>query len=440
MTGGANIRTGNDAMILYFDNYITDEALNSGAPPWSESVRSGKAGIYRMPAKPEIALYALASYAEIKWSAVVVKYTISDQGKADWFEREVKGIFPKAIIIRGRSDSAEKFMDSARLFRTLGDEWIFYAGNSDYPFIGAETHTIHACLEKAAELGKASKFVSVYLAPSAFGLSLSDPSSLAHDPRWKRIGEDTDCAWSEVRGGYFDAIQIVNIGLFERWFSSPALGRANARVFRSDCVENFADVPMQTVVVPKRDICFHFDGLSHLAIHGYDCPDCAFPPLFIPPGFFEGRIRVAYGYGGYREGWVNVNPLSETYSFIDGKGADLKCTLDRLPLFWRKRISELDANPDASQPKLEEAFRRIMEKQSGAWRATPASSAKKAAKRAVWLATKAPLAWAKRIGGWVRNPDSLRKVLDERDRGAEGRLKSSAKRLIYSAITRFKKK
>ena len=42
--------------------------------------------------------------------------------------------------------------------------------------------------------------------------------------------------------------------------------------------------------------------------------------------------------------------------------------------------------------------------------------------------------WAERLGGWSGNPDSLKKVLDERDPGTEGKVKNAAKRAVYSAI------
>ncbi len=94
-------------MILYFDNYITNEPFAKGIYASLDAVRSG-CNAYKMPDKLSIAMYTLASYAELGFTNALIKYTLQDESKYDYFEQYVKSIFPKAIIIRGRSDSAEK--------------------------------------------------------------------------------------------------------------------------------------------------------------------------------------------------------------------------------------------------------------------------------------------------------------------------------------------
>lgn len=427
-------------MILYFDNYITSQALNAGLAHWAERVRKGKAEIYRMPSKLDISLYSLASYAVLNWSAVIVKYSIEDIEKTEYFEAEVKKLFPKAIIIRGRSDNVEKFKASAKLLRKLNDEWIFYAGNNDYPFIAPDTKTLAACFKKAKEHKKNHKFVSIYLAQVFEGLGAGDKKTIRHDTRWCVIDENEHCVSALVKGGYFDAIQILTIDLFEHWFFSRNLSKKKVRIFRSDPLENLVDVPAQIVVVPKSDLCSHFDGYSHLVIHGYENPDSLLPPLFIPPGFFEGKIKIAYGYDDYREGWININPSKKNFSFIENNGADMKIPIDYLPLFWKNRVEKIDINPNADMERLEKDYKRHLQKIQDYWRSTPMKKAKMAIMKPIWILTNGLPIWAVRLQSWCNNPDALGKILDERDRGVEGRLKSGAKRLIYSAITRFKKK
>jgi len=427
-------------MILYFDNYITQASLTAGAPIWSDRVRKGKAEIYRMPSKLEISLYTLASYAALDWSAVVIKYELEDKGKTGYFESEVRKLFPRAKLIRHRSNSQSEFQNSAALLRSLGDEWIFYAGNNDHPFVGASKKTLEHCLEKAKVLHKGHKFVSIYLSQMLEGLGAMDKKSLRRQKGWEKLGEDKWCAWASVDKGYFDAIQVVHIDLFEHWFCSKDLSKSKVRLFRSDPLEHLIDVPKQAVVVPKSEICAHFDGYSHLLLHGYPDPDSLYPPLFIPPGFFEGNVKIAYGYDGYREGWVNVNPSAKGYSFSKGGGTDLKLAIDELPLFWRKRISEIDINPKADLQALAAAYGRELERRRTAWLATPAAKAKKVAGKMAWMARYGLPRWVSRARGWYDNPESLERVLDERDPGAEGRVKLAAKRAIYRAIAPFRKK
>jgi len=421
-------------MILYFDNYITDTGLTPGAPVWGESVRKGRAQIYRMPSKYDITLYTLASYAVLDWSAVVIKYDIEDTSRQEEFEREVKKLFPKAIIIHGRCDSQAKFQESARLLRSLGDEWIFYAGNNDHPFVGATKETLNHCLEKAKELRKEHKFVSIQLSQMLEGLGASDPSSLIHNRRWKRLGEDEHCIWSLVSGGFFDAIQIVNIDLFEHWFFSKDVSGKRIRLIRSDSMENFVKVPVQAVVVPKREICSHFDGYSHLNMHGFEKPDELSPPMLIPPGFFGSKMKIAYGYDEYREGWLNMNPAKGKYSFQEENGADLKLSLGDMPLFWKGRIEKTDVNPKADLAALNTAYGNELMRKKAAWKATTSSSLRKISNKASWIASQGAARWKNRIKNWYDKPESLERVLDERDPTSEGKIKSIGKKAAYHAI------
>lgn len=427
-------------MILYFDNYITQEPLFAAVPVWSERVRKGKAAIYCMPSKYDITLYTLASYSVLDFSAVVVKYTLEDKSKEAHFEAEVKRLFPKAILINGRSDSQEKFKESLKLLRSLGDEWVFYAGNNDHPFVASSKETLERCMARAVELRKGRKFVSVYLSQMLEGLGAIDAHSLRHQQGWIKLGEDEWCAWAEAGRGFYDAIQLVHIDLFEHWFASKDLSGMKIRIFRSDSVGGFVDVPRHLVVVPKTEICAHFDGYSHLVMHGYGNPDELYPPLLIPPGFFEGKMKVAYGYDEYREGWLNINPSAPHYSFSRQGGTDLKIALEGLPLFWRSRIKELDINPKADRKALLAAYESELARRKSAWKATAQSRARQEAAKLSWKARYGVPRWIERVKSWSRNPDSLSRVLDERDSGAEGKVKLAAKKAIYSILSMARKK
>jgi len=83
------------------------------------------------------------------------------------------------------------------------------------------------------------------------------------------------------------------------------------------------------------------------------------PPLFIPKGFFNNKIKIRYGYDNYKEGWVNINPTKEKYSFRDNlNGTDLKIGLENIPLFWKKRIKKIDKNKNINQEEIDNASRR----------------------------------------------------------------------------------
>jgi hypothetical protein len=137
---------------------------------------------------------------------------------------------------------------------------------------------------------------------------------------------------------------------------------------------------------------------------------------------------------------VNVNPLAKDYSFNRKGGTDLKTAIADLPLFWQARAEKIDINPEADREALGAAYEAELARRRAAWNASLLSHAGKSARKISWTARYGVPRWISRAKGWYDNPDSLSRVLDERDRGTDGVLKSGAKKLIYSAITRFKGK
>ena len=357
-------------MILYFDNYITDEPMAKGNFYHGlEEVRAG-CRLYRSRNRLEVAMYTLASYAVLDWSNVIIKYEIQDTSKKEQFESFVKKLFPKAIIIYGRSDNQKKFRESLELMKKLGDEWIFYAGNTDHPFVAEETETLRACLKKARELKARHKFVSISYSHFLETRSIVDPDSYRFDKRLKVIDDSEKCTAVFYPDGqsalFVDSIIIMHIDMFEHIFCSVDLG--NKRIIRSESLIGSLQPPEHVAVLPKNEICRHFDGYSHIQFHVPSDPNDLLPPLFIPDGFFEGKIRVAFGYDEYREGWVNMNPLKEKYSFRDSvNGTDLKSIPQALPLFWKDRIAEIDINKNADMAKIAAAYEKDLSRRAAPW-------------------------------------------------------------------------
>lgn len=357
------------AMILYFDNYITDEPLLKGLYQQLDDVRNS-CPAYRMPDKLSVAMYTLASYAALDWSAVIIKYELQDKSKTDEFERFVKGIFPKAKIIRGRSDTQEKFRESLKMMREIGDEWIFFAGNVDHPFVASETQTLQACLVEAKRLKGKYPIVSVLYSHFGEARSMVDPTSYRHNKDVSVIGKNsfyTSVVFPEGKSpGFFDSIQVVHVDMMSHWFESKDM--AGKRVIRAESVSGAVNVPQHALVIPKSEVCAHFDGYSHIKFHVPTDPNDVLPPLFIPKGFFERKITIAFGYPDYREGFVNINPMKEKYSFRDRvNGTDLKIMPESLPLFWKGRVEKLDINPKADMLAMQAAYERDLALRANPW-------------------------------------------------------------------------
>ena len=70
------------------------------------------------------------------------------------------------------------------------------------------------------------------------------------------------------------------------------------------------------------------------------------PPLFIPDNFFEGRIKIRYGFDEYSKDYVNINPGKSSYAFESYDGTDLAISIDDIPAFWKDRIESIEIYHD----------------------------------------------------------------------------------------------
>ena len=352
-------------MILYFDNIITDIPLFPGIYSELDKIRESNSS-YKFQDRLKVTMYALASYAEIPWSHVIIKYELDDQlkNKKTYFEKFIRKLWPKAHIIYGRSDNIQKFRETAKLLNSFKDEWIFYAGNNDHPIMAPDKKTLEKCLEKAKELRKKYEYVSIKYSHFPETLHMAREGTTIHDigfPASRIIEETCDFVVASYPREYFSADTILSKSLFNHWLFSEDLSPKlnSATIKRMENVYLFLGQNKRKnnmVVLPKKEICAHFDGYGQAKGTGFLVPSSLLPPLFIPAGFFEKKIKIAYGYDKPRKGWVNINPLKKKYSFEDAKnGTDLKISLKDLPLFWKKRIKKVDTNPKANLKEIEAA-------------------------------------------------------------------------------------
>ncbi|MFH1311448.1 MAG: hypothetical protein ABIH65_03525, partial [Nanoarchaeota archaeon] len=355
-------------MIFYFDNRISNVRLFPEIYTELDIIRESNSN-YKFQNRLDVTMYTLASYAQIKWSKVIIKYELvpEDKKKQKIFEKFVKKLWPKAIIIYGQSVKINQYREVAKLINNSKDNWVFYLGNNDHPFIASDKEILYKCLKKAEELAKKNKYVSIIYSHFPEPLHMARKGTTIHDigfPTSKILEENEDLIVSEYLKGYFSSMQIANKNLFNYWVYSKI--PESAPIWRLEDVHKY--IPQkkrerQVLVLPKKDICAHFDGYSHNKGKGYLVPSSLIPPLFIPPGFFNKKIKIAYGYNAYRKDWVNINPLKEKYAFENPEnGTDLMITPEQIPIFWRNRIQKIDINPKANLKKLTEAAENRQEK------------------------------------------------------------------------------
>jgi hypothetical protein len=352
-------------MILYFDNLITDIPLFKGAYSELDAIRDSDSS-YRKKDRYAITLYTLISYAEIKWSEVIIKYEFDpdDKKKRREFEKFVKKLWPRAHIIYGRSDNQKKFQETMKLINSFKDEWVFYAGNNDHPFVAPDTKLLNKCLDKAKDLRKKYKYVSIIYSHHPEPLHMAREGNALHDigyPYSQILEETEDYVVSLFFRGFYTSNQILHKDLINHWLFSKDFG--DFVIKRVEYGHKFVKTKNQMLICPKKEVLSHFDGYGQTKGTGCEVPSSVVPTLFLPEGFFEKKIKIAYGYPEYRKGWVNINPLKKKYSFEDNiNGTDLMITLKDIPLFWKKRIKKIDINENISMKKLKEARDRKFNK------------------------------------------------------------------------------
>ncbi|PIY92313.1 MAG: hypothetical protein CO030_03330 [Candidatus Magasanikbacteria bacterium CG_4_9_14_0_2_um_filter_42_11] len=357
-------------MILYLDTYITDTPLNQNKAKLLDDVRLLHS-TYKKPSKIDIVKYTLSSYAVFPWSNVYIKYEIEDTSKISELDEYIKKLFPDAIIEHERSDSQDDYIKSLDVLETFDDPWIFYVPNNDHPLMINSVRDIeymNRLLEEAETWKVKFPFVSIAYSHFSEYLNASYPRSANHryfGAGSVYLGETDDAVIFLRKNGDFNSVQIVNRDHFSHWFTSTDLSGCIVR--RAEDLHNVT-VHNQVIIAPKKQLCAHFDGYEHMQRTVNNISQDIAPVLFIPEGFFEKNIKIAYGYNTYKHGYTNINPAARKHSFRDSKhGADMRISLSQLPLFWKSRISELDLNGVVNHKKLNAAAKNNVAKLSNPW-------------------------------------------------------------------------
>jgi hypothetical protein len=232
------------------------------------------------------------------------------------------------------------------------DPLIWFFCNDDHPFMDYNLD----CLEEIIEH------------------MLKEEPSTCYLSHWPEILKVATACNPEVRNMsiriqkiVLDAVQIVHREVLRKWFWSKDYG--NCSIPRSDNLNPSSE--NQYTYVPLRELCRHIDGHMHISSD----PN-ANPPIEIPPGFFTNDIKITYCSPKKELGKVHINPLIPTHFAFDGVGADYHWVEDDIPLFWRKRISEIEVVETHNESLLikkrnESHTRKALMYHRSAWTDTP---------------------------------------------------------------------
>ena len=335
-------------MILYIDTYISETALspNRKLENFLKEVQENSY-VYRKQSKIDILKYTIASYTSIKWAGVIIRVDGDAKKEIRELGPYISECFPEAKIEFIRSDTGAKYAEV--LTRMLkGNPWIFFSPNNDHPFIYNNPDIITSLL-KSAEKAEKKFGLPVTILYSHFTESIN---SVGHSGFLYGYTGDFCKIVDEDEFSYtvkFDHACLMSLQIFRAQHLYEMMKAAgDSRVIRTECLGEHINYQTESIqVVPKVECCRHYDAYMHTSFVVRDYISASrVPPLFIPDHFFEGKIRIKYGYDDYFKDYVNINPTKNSYSFNSKNGTDLALSIDELPVFWKDRILSIDVNPE----------------------------------------------------------------------------------------------
>jgi len=335
-------------MILFFDTFIinsqsmADRGFNHDRFSKKRSKLSkilrGKNNNYKYQEKIDIVKYTLISYSKIIWDEIIIRFECEDNSQTKDFFCFCKNLFPDAFIENARSNSAKKYINALKIIKNQNNPWIFFSPNNDQ--VNLVSNNEYIPVIKDAELAE-KKFpgynVSILYShyPEAIN-SYSINKSL-----WGYYGRNFQKKIYETKNTFFvlnsrlmcDSIKIFRLNFLLNLFENQD---EKKKIIRPEDTNNYLSNKIKEIqIVPKIELCRHYDGYPLSFIDP--------PPLFIPPGFFQSKIKIKYMFDEYDKDFVNINPTGK-YIFFNKGNCDLTIFLDDIPFFWKDRINNIISN------------------------------------------------------------------------------------------------
>lgn len=338
-------------MVLLFNVYITPSKGNQFVVYDRGNLKSSS--------KLDITKYALSSLAvAYPWSKAIINieldsnhYTQKDSDNIyNFIIKEFENI--EVIFSTKRCELQKEWQ---KLYEKINSDLIFYLGNHDHIFIDSNNLYLKNLVETAKNIKNSTITTSHF--PETIRWAKSGYIELNEfTPRKLNSNYKINDNYLSYKGICIDSLNIITKDLYYNWFFEGNWGD-KIKLPRTDGIGGIdlnkiknhlgITLPQQNIIIPYKEQLRHFDGYMHQRIGNDICPSIA-----IPDGFFEGKIKIRYGYDDYKEGWVNINPKNPHYYASNKTGTDYKITLDDIPLFWKHKIVEIDSNPKINEEEM----------------------------------------------------------------------------------------
>jgi hypothetical protein len=308
-------------MILFINVYLQE---NTPSPLGQPNTRYNLKNYSRQ----EVFLYTLESYKVIDWSKVVI-YCGLDQNidNHNEYYDKILAIFPDAELHKFRNIYQNEWQIAISKLYLDKNDLIWYAGNHDHPYLAPNNKQLNLIIDALNNCNEIYKG-AIYSHPQ------DNISWIMNSNYYRWIYESKGvCSYRASRA---EGIMIVNKALLKSWWFDFYYG--DAKIPRADWNDVSCSSPEAKIFYPVKPLCHHFDGYT-FGSYMYDPDDV--PPLEIPEGFWDNNIIIDYCGIDKKEGHTLVNPFLP-FKARHSNGADLRCGLEDLPLFWRNRISKIN--------------------------------------------------------------------------------------------------
>jgi hypothetical protein len=320
-------------MILFFNNKITNVRRPGSPLPHRPNLKTDD--------RFDIARYSFASYKVL--DPLVSKYVFYLSMEDDYASRQdemeswLRSIFPaeKLSLHWHRCNNINEWREANKEFETIDDPLIYPIGNDDHIFMDSNIDTFTKGIDLVVNDpdDAAVLFVSHYSENMRYA--------------GKFNGELSECCnYVSYTLANSDAIRVMKRDFFRKYLSDINDDRL---VFRMESWHpDFQYI--NKMYCPTKEQFKHYDGYAHVNIDvSVD------PPLEIPPGFFEGKIKIRYGFTDIDPSAVNINPTLSYKTVNIVNGVDYKFTLDDLPLFWKPYIDAIEIAPNIDHKIMRKA-------------------------------------------------------------------------------------
>ena len=351
-------------MILFINTFVTERRMDSHFRR-KNAYELGRTEMQidtrYNPDRLTLFKYTLASLAIIPWKHVIIYYELDDEFKdrVEETNQYINGLFEKPKISNFRITRQKGWQAATQEILDIpGDDLIWYSDVDNHVFIDYDLELLEKIQLKLRDLKKEHKYVSCYYSHWPEMLAMTHKSK--GNVIWEREIIEKGSFYTLIKWKNNDGISIVNKNLMKYWWFEHDYGE-RAYIITTDKIFLNADTydqnsefesggiktPEMITIVPHREFVRHSEGFPFVGIDYNSCP-----PVIIPEGFFENDIKIQYGCEDRKDGYTSVNPLKQNYSKVDKNGADLRCLIDEIPLFWRSRISKIEKAEHLDQNKL----------------------------------------------------------------------------------------